>query len=259
MPLFTAASGIAVFASLGLPGFSGFIGEFFSLMGAFTSTHLTPIYAAFGALSIIYGAYNALAMTDLKKLVAYSSVSHMGFVLLGIASFTPEGWQGAIFQLLSHGVLSSLLFLVVGVLYSRTGNRQIDNFSGLATKMPLFTAASGIAIFASLGLPGFSGFIGEFFSLMGAFTSTHLTPIYAVLGALGILLGAGYLLWTFQKIYLGTYFVRDATWELPDLNRLELISLFGLGILSIAMGIFPGFVFELSEIFVTNTLKIIFH
>jgi NADH-quinone oxidoreductase subunit M len=218
-----------------------------------------PIMAGLGVLSIIYGAYNALAMTDLKKLVAYSSVSHMGFVLLGIASFTPEGWQGAIFQLLSHGVLSALLFLVVGVLYSRTGNRQIDNFSGLATKMPLFTAASGIAIFASLGLPGFSGFIGEFFSLMGAFTSTHLTPIYAILGALGILLGAGYLLWTFQKIYLGTYFVRDAAWELPDLNRLELISLFGLGILSIAMGIFPGFIFELSEIFVTNTLKIIFH
>lgn len=217
-----------------------------------------PIMAGLGVLSIIYGAYNALAMTDLKKLVAYSSVSHMGFVLLGIASFTPEGWQGAIFQLLSHGILSSLLFLVVGVLYSRTGNREIDNFSGLATKMPLFTVISGIAIFASLGLPGFSGFIGEFFSLMGAFTSAHLMPIYAILGAFGILLGAGYLLWTFQKIYLGSYFVRDNTWELPDLNRLELISLFGLGIVSIILGIFPGIVFELSEIFVTNSLKLIF-
>ncbi len=218
-----------------------------------------PIMAGLGALSIIYGAYNALAMTDLKKLVAYSSVSHMGFVLLGIASFTPEGWQGAIFQLLSHGILSSLLFLVVGVLYSRTGNREIDNFSGLAKQMPLFTTISGIAIFASLGLPGFSGFIGEFFSLMGAFTSGYLSPIYATLGALGILLGAGYLLWTFQKIYLGTFYVRESTWELPDLNRLELISLFGLGILSIVFGIFPGIIFELSEIFVTNTLKIIFH
>lgn len=217
------------------------------------------IMAGLGVLSIIYGAYNALAMTDLKKLVAYSSVSHMGFVLLGIASFTAEGWQGAIFQLLSHGILSSLLFLMVGVLYSRTGNRQIDNFSGLATKMPWFTVVSGIAIFASLGLPGFSGFIGEFFSLMGAFTSTLLTPIYAILGALGILLGAGYLLWTFQKIYLGGYFVRESTWELPDLTLLEKLSLFSLGIISIILGIFPGIVFELSEIFVTNSLNLIFH
>ncbi len=218
-----------------------------------------PIMAGLGVLSIIYGAYNALAMTDLKKLVAYSSVSHMGFVLLGIASFTPEGWQGAIYQLLSHGILSSLLFLMVGVLYSRTGNRQIDNFSGLATTMPWFTVISGIAIFASLGLPGFSGFIGEFFSLMGAFTSSNLTPIYAVLGGLGILLGAGYLLWTFQKIFLGSYYVRESTWELPDLTIMEKISLFGLGILSIIFGIFPGIIFELSEIFVTNSLNLLFH
>ena len=223
------------------------------------AVNAASILAGLGVLSILYGAYNALAMTDLKKLVAYSSVSHMGFVLLGIASFTPEGWQGAIFQMLSHGILSSLLFLLVGVLYSRTGNRQIDNFSGLATKMPWFTVVSGIAIFASLGLPGFSGFIGEFFSLMGAFTSPHLTPIYAILGGLGILLGAGYLLWTFQKIYLGAYFVRESSWELPDLTLLEKLSLFGLGILSIVLGIFPGIIFELSEIFVTNSLNLIFH
>jgi NADH-quinone oxidoreductase subunit M len=217
-----------------------------------------PIMAGLGVVSIIYGAYNALAMTDLKKLVAYSSVSHMGFVLLGIASFTPEGWQGAIFQMLSHGILSSLLFLIVGVLYTRTGNREIDNFSGIASKMPRFTVISGIAIFASLGLPGFSGFIGEFFSLMGAFTSSHLTPIYAILGGFGILLGAGYLLWTFQKIYLGSFFVRENTWELPDLTPLEMCSLFGLGLLSIIFGIFPGIIFELSDFFVTNSLNLIF-
>jgi NADH-quinone oxidoreductase subunit M len=124
--------------------------------------------------------------------------------------------------------------------------------------MPKYTLISGIAIFASLGLPGFSGFIGEFFSLMGAFTSTHLTPIYAILGGLGILLGAGYLLWTFQKIFLGSYFVRETSWDLPDLSMLELISLFGLGILSIIFGIFPGIIFELSEIFVTNSLNNLF-
>ena len=213
------------------------------------------ILAALGALSIVYGAYNALAMTDLKKLVAYSSVSHMGFVLLGIAAFTSEGWQGAIFQTISHGVLSALLFLIVGVLYSRTGNREIDSYSGLATLMPRFTVISGIAIFASLGLPGFSGFIGEFFSLMGAFTSPFVHPGIAVLGALGLLLGAGYLLWTFQKIYLGKHYQKNAEWSLADLNKLEILSLFGLGFISILLGVYPGLLFELSEKFVTELLK----
>jgi NADH-quinone oxidoreductase subunit M len=213
------------------------------------------ILAGLGALSIIYGAYNALAMTDLKKLVAYSSVSHMGFVLLGIAAFTAEGWQGAIFQTISHGVLSALLFLIVGVLYSRTGNREIDSYSGLVTLMPRFTVISGIAIFASLGLPGFSGFIGEFFSLLGAFSSPFVHPVIAVFGALGLLLGAGYLLWTFQKIYLGKHYQKNADWSLPDLNKLELLSLFGLGIISILLGVYPGLLFELSEKFVTGLLK----
>lgn len=213
------------------------------------------ILAGLGALSIVYGAYNALAMTDLKKLVAYSSVSHMGFVLLGIAAFTAEGWQGAIFQTISHGVLSALLFLMVGVLYSRTGNREIDSYSGLVTLMPRFTVISGIAIFASLGMPGFSGFIGEFFSLMGAFTSPFVHPAIAVLGALGLLLGAGYLLWTFQKIYLGKTYLKKTDWSLPDLNKLEVVSLFGLGIISILLGIYPGLLFELSDKFVTTLLK----
>ena len=213
------------------------------------------ILAGLGALSIVYGAYNALAMKDLKKLVAYSSVSHMGFVLIGIAAFTAEGWQGAIFQTISHGVLSALLFLIVGVLYTRTGNREIDSYSGLVTLMPRFTVISGVAIFASLGMPGFSGFIGEFFSLMGAFTSPFVHPGVAVFGALGLLLGAGYLLWTFQKIYLGQLYLKNNDWTLPDLNKLELLSLFGLGIISILLGVCPGFLFELSEKFVTGVLK----
>jgi NADH-quinone oxidoreductase subunit M len=213
------------------------------------------ILAGLGALSIVYGAYNALAMTDLKKLVAYSSVSHMGFVLLGIAAFTAEGWQGAIFQTISHGVLSTLLFLMVGVLYSRTGNREIDSYSGLVTLMPRFTVISGIAIFASLGMPGFSGFIGEFFSLMGAFTSPFVHPGISIFGALGLVLGAGYLLWTFQKIYLGKLFLKNTDWSLSDLTNLEMISLFGLGIISILLGIYPGLLFELSDKFVTTLLK----
>lgn len=212
------------------------------------------IMAALGAISILYGAYNALAMNDLKKLVAYSSVSHMGFVLVGIASFQAEGWQGAIFQLVSHGILSSLLFLMVGVLYERTHDRQIDHYSGISKWMPRFTLISGIAIFASLGLPGFSGFIGEFFSLLGAFTSPHIHPAWAILGAFGILLGAGYFLWTFQKVYLGKTYLFDSSWQLTDLNRLEIISLFSLGILSIIFGIFPQLILDWSNSFVANFL-----
>ncbi len=213
------------------------------------------VLAILGVASILYGAYNALAMKDLKKLVAYASVSHMGFVLVGISAFNVEGLQGAVFQLISHGILSALLFLMVGVIYKRTGNREIDSFSGLATIMPKFTLISGIAIFASLGLPGFSGFIGEFFSLMGAFTSTHLPPHIAVLGAFGILLGAGYLLWTFQKIYLGPLYLRNQTWHLPDLNTTETISMYTLGIISIGMGLFPNIIFKYSEAFLTTFIS----
>ena len=208
------------------------------------------ILAGLGALSIIYGAYNALAMKDIKKLVAYSSISHMGFVLLGIAAFNVEGWQGAIFQLISHGILSAMLFLMAGVLYSRTGNRDIDSYSGLASKMPVFTLISGVAIFASLGLPGFSGFIGEFFSLMGAFTSPLLNPIYSIIGALGILLGAGYLLWTFQKVFLGKHYTLNSTWAMSDLTLTEKLSLYSLGAITILLGIFPNMLFSISENFV---------
>ena len=214
------------------------------------------ILAALGAISILYGAYNALAMKDLKKLVAYSSISHMGFVLIGIASFSTEGVQGAIFQSLSHGILSALLFLLVGVIYDRTGNRNIDSYSGLANKMPKFTLISGIAIFASLGLPGFSGFIGEFFSLMGGFTSKHIHATWAVLGSIGILLGAGYLLWTFQKIYLGKTYLKNNAWQITDLTKLEIASLYSLGILSILFGIYPNLIFRISELFAVNFVSI---
>ena len=213
------------------------------------------ILAGLGALSIIYGAYNALAMKDIKKLVAYSSISHMGFVLLGIAAFNVEGWQGAIFQLISHGILSAMLFLMAGVLYSRTGNRDIDSYSGLSTKMPVFTLISGVAIFASLGLPGFSGFIGEFFSLLGSFTSPLLNPIYSIIGALGILLGAGYLLWTFQKVFLGKHYTLNSTWAMNDLTLTEKLSLYSLGAITILLGIFPNMLFSISENFVLKLLS----
>lgn len=212
------------------------------------------ILAGIGAISIIYGAFNALAMSDLKKLVAYSSVSHMGFVLLGLASFTAEGTQGAIYQLLSHGILSALLFLLVGVLYDRTHDRNIDHYAGLAQKMPSYTIITGLAFFASLGLPGFSGFIGEFFSLMGSFNAVKASEMWAITGGLGIILGAGYFIWTFQKMYLGTFYQKDAAWHLEDLNTKEKISLYFLGISSLILGVFPAIIFNLTDNWVTNYL-----
>jgi NADH-quinone oxidoreductase subunit M len=133
--------------------------------------------AVLGMISIIYGGFNALGQSDLKKMIAYSSVSHMGFVLLGIAAFTAEGINGAIYQMVSHGILSAMLFLLTGVIYDRTHDRRIDHYRGLIGAMPKYTILTGIAFFASLGLPGFSGFIGELFTLMGAFQSQAL-PVW---------------------------------------------------------------------------------
>lgn len=204
-----------------------------------------------GVISIIYGAFNALAMKDIKKLIAYSSISHMGFVLLGIASVTHEGINGAIYQMFSHGILSSLLFLLAGVLYDRTHDREIENYRGLASKMPTYTVIVTIAFFASLGLPGFSGFIGELFILLGAFNSSsvnNLLPEWmAMIAAVGILLGAVYYLWTLQKMFFGKFWTKDSShWsKLKDITTREYLLLIPLVIAAIIFGIFPGLLFDL--------------
>ena len=130
------------------------------------------LVAALGVLSILYGGFNALAQKDLKRMVAYSSVSHMGFVLVGLASLTSEGFSGSLFHMISHGLISPALFLLVGVIYDRTSNRQMENFSGLAGKMPVYTFFVALFFFAGLGLPGLSGFVGELMVLLGAFKSS---------------------------------------------------------------------------------------
>ena len=161
-----------------------------------------------GVISIIYGALNALAQRDLKRMIAYSSVSHMGFVLLGIASQTAEGISGAVMQMVSHGFLSTMLFFLAGVIYNRVHDRDIYHFRGLGTLMPKYTAFIMIAFFASLGLPGFSAFIGEAFSLVGAFKSPSINGLLpywmAVCGSVGILLSAAYFLWTLQRMFFGS-------------------------------------------------------
>lgn len=207
----------------------------------------TYIIAGAGVFSIIYGALNALAQADLKKMIAYSSVSHMGFVLLGLASMTSEGVNGAIFQMFSHGILSAMLFLIAGVIYDRTHNRIIENFRGLSSKMPLFTVAVTIAFFGSLGLPSLSGFIGEFFTIMGGFQSESLPDWVAMISTLGLILSAGYFLWTLQKMFFGTFWANHNQEEnLKDLDLREMFMLYSLAVLAIIFGIFPSLIFDIT-------------
>jgi NADH-quinone oxidoreductase subunit M len=216
-----------------------------------------------GVISIIYAAFNALAMNDIKKLIAYSSVSHMGFVMLGIASMTVEGINGAIYQMFSHGILSTMLFLIAGVLYDRTHDRTIEDYRGLASKMPNYTIVVTVAFFASLGLPGFSGFIAELFVLLGAFHSESangLLPRWmAMVAVLGILIGAAYYLWTLQKMFFGKFWIRKNEFnkQLTDLNRREIIMLVPLIIATLVFGIFPGLLFNSIAPSVSNFVEFI--
>jgi len=208
--------------------------------------------AGLGTLSIVYGGLNALAQTDLKKMIAYSSVSHMGFVLLGIASLTAEGINGAVYQMVSHGVLSAMLFLIAGVIYDRTHDRRIDSYRGLMQLMPQYTTLTAVAFFASLGLPGFSGFVGELFTLIGSFQSAWLPGWLTVVAATGILLAAAYFLWTLQRMFFGPTWVRpfesraDGSAVLSDLTFREKLLLVPLGAIALLLGLFPNLVFNLT-------------
>ncbi len=198
-------------------------------------------------ITIVYGALNALASKDLKRLIAYSSVSHMGFVLLGLSSGTVEGVAGSIYQMVSHGIISAMLFVIAGVLYDRTHDRLIANYSGLHTVMPQYTAVVFIAFFASLGLPGFSGFIAEFLTLAGAFQShsvNQLLPMWMPMVAMaGIVLTAAFYVWTIQRMFYGTYFCRAET-TLTDLNTREKLMLYPLAAATLMLGIMPQFLLD---------------
>jgi len=207
--------------------------------------HLGWFVGLMGVISIIYGGLNAMASKDLKRLIAYSSVSHMGFVLLGLASFTAEGTAGAVYQMVSHGLISSMLFILAGVLADRTNDRTISHYSGLAGKMPTYTAFILIAFFASLGLPGFSGFIAEIMVFLGAFKSSGLGgPLHeslAIVATLGLVIGAAYYLWTLQRMFFGPLNVKGdfSVDQLSDLNRREYFILLPLALAILFFGIFP--------------------
>jgi NADH-quinone oxidoreductase subunit M len=215
-----------------------------------------------GVLSIIYGALNALASKDLKRLIAYSSVSHMGFVLLGVASATAEGAGGAVYQMFSHGIISAMLFLIAGVLYDRTHDRLIANYSGLASKMKSYTAFVLIAFFASMGLPGFAGFIGEVLVFFGAFQShaiNGLIPIWMpIVATSGLLLGAGYFLWTIQRMFYGPYSIRIHVPELTDINSREYIMLLPLAVAALLFGILPQLLMKYINPFASEWVEELF-
>ena len=209
--------------------------------------HYSWLIGFFGMFAIIYGALNALAQKDLKKLIAYSSVSHMGFVLMGLAAMTVEGISGAIYQMYSHGLISAMLFLIAGVIYDRTHDRMIENYGGLASKMPKYTVFVAIAFFASLGLPGFSGFIAELMVLIGSFKSSAVPAWMPIVATTGLVLAAGYYLWTMQRMFFGKFWVKDKNWveSLTDLNPREYLMLVPLVILIFAFGLYPSLLLDL--------------
>lgn len=195
----------------------------------------SPVIAALAAISIVYGAAVAFAQSDMKKLVAYSSVSHMGFVMLGIASMTPEGLNGAAAVMFSHGIVTGMLFFLVGMVYDRTHTRMIADVSGLVTKAPVAGGLLAFASFASLGLPGLSGFVGEFLSLMGAWAS-DIPRGWVVVAAIGVLLAAVYMLSLVQRVVLGT--PSAAVEGISDLSLREVMVLVPLVALTLTIGLY---------------------
>ncbi|HEX7491006.1 MAG TPA: NADH-quinone oxidoreductase subunit M [Candidatus Limnocylindrales bacterium] len=195
-------------------------------------------------IAIVYGAIVSIVQTDLKRLVAYSSVSHMGFVTLGIFVFNATAYQGAVFQMISHGLITGGLFLLVGVIYERTHDRTIAKMGGVAAVMPIYATVFGFFIFASAGLPGLSGFVGEFLVFVGSFGAA---PIYAFATIIVMVLAGTYLLWMFQRVAFGTLseFLAGLGSHLTDISRTEMLTLIPLGILVVVLGLFPSLVLDL--------------
>jgi NADH-quinone oxidoreductase subunit M len=238
----TAGSVILAGVLLKLGGY-GFIRFSLSLYPDASHTY-APLIIALSLIAIIYGAIVAMVQPDLKKLVAYSSVSHMGFVTLGIFVFQEQAMDGAILQMINHGLITGALFLLVGVIYERTHDRTIAKMGGLAALTPVYAATFGFFVFASAGLPGLSGFIGEFLTLVGAFATN---PWVAAVAAFVMILGAVYLLWMFQRVVLGepSEFLLGLKHHVTDMTPTEILTLAPLGALVVVFGLFPGVLLDL--------------
>ncbi len=212
-----------------------------------TSAQLAGVISVFAVIGIIYGALVAMVQTDIKKLVAYSSVSHLGFVVLGIFSLTVEGVQGAVIQMVNHGLSTGALFLCVGMLYERRHTREISDYGGVTNVMPKFAVLFAISMFASVGLPGLNGFIGEYLTLLGAFRSPFLNDwTYAIVSSSGVIFAAVYLLWMFQRVMFGKN-ENPENHHLRDMSRMEYWQLVPLVILMVWLGVAPKTFMDYSE------------
>ena len=207
-----------------------------------------PVLAVLSVIGIIFGALVAWVQTDVKKLVAYSSVSHLGFVVLGLFSLTAKGAAGGVFQMLAHGLSTGALFLLVGVIYERRHTREMADFGGLAHGMPAYATVFMITMLASVGLPGLCGFIGEFLVLLGTFGSEMLpnARLLAVLAATGVVLGAVYMLWMYQRMFLGPL-RHEENRGLPDLRGHEWLVLVPLVVFMVWLGVGPNLVLDKIE------------
>lgn len=212
-----------------------------------------PFLVALAVINIVYGALCALAQSDLKKMIAYSSVSHMGFILLGLGAATEQALNGAILQMFNHGTITAMLFLLVGVVYDRAHHREINGFGGLASVTPVYAALTSVAYMAAIGLPGLSGFISELLILTGSF-KVWQTP--TIIAGLGIIFGAGYMLWAYQRIFFGK--LNPKYEALEEINLVEICSIVPLLAIVIYLGILPNRLivyFESSLNYVSQVLQ----
>jgi NADH-quinone oxidoreductase subunit M len=232
-------------------GTYGFLRISFPMLPEATHWFSKPL-AILGCINIVYGALCAMAQDDLKKLVAYSSISHMGIVCLGLSAFNQAGMVGGLFQMFNHGCVTAMLFLLVGVIYDRAHHRNINGFGGLAVKVPIYTGIMSLAFFAGLGLPGMSSFISEALSFLGAF---NVYRSITVISTLGIVLTAGYLLWTLQRIFLGP--LNEKYIDLKEINAREILTLAPLGVVVILLGVYPMPVLNLVESSMANLIRIL--
>ncbi len=221
------------------------------------SIEYAPVMATLGVIGIIYGALVSMVQKDVKRLVAFSSVSHMGFVVLGIFGMTLESLQGSLIQMINHGLSTGALFLIVGMLYDRRHTRMISDFGGLARVMPVFSTFFMIVMLSSIGLPGLNGFVGEFLILLGSFQSTVLgSPIYVIFAATGVIFAACYMLWMYQRVIFGEI-RHEENRSLKDLSRREIGLLLPIILFIVWIGVYPSTFLGKSEASMQNIVKML--
>ena len=245
----TAGSVILAAILLKMAGY-GFL-RFSIGMFPLASEFFTPLVFSLSIIAIIYTSLVALMQEDMKKLIAYSSVGHMGFVTLGIFTFTQQGVEGSIFQMISHGLISAALFLCVGVLYDRMKSRMINTYGGVVNYLPKFSLLFIIFALGALGLPGTTGFIGEFLILVGTFKKNFLV---AILASIGVILAAAYMLWLSKRVIFGATH-NETIKKIRDINYLESMILVTLVLVTIIFGFYPDPLISTTSVSVENLIN----